>query len=309
MVLSRTRNMQFTILVVDDDPGNIRVLSSLLKDDCRVLIAKSGNSAIDIAHHSAPHLILLDIVMPDMDGFEIIKQLKQSIKTQNIPIIFITGLNSDASEEQGLNLGACDYIHKPFHFGVVKARINNQLEILRRNYLLEKIANIDVLTELPNRRKWQDDLKALQQHWHKEHHLAIGILDVDYFKQYNDYYGHAFGDKALLKLAQTIHSNIASFGAKLYRFGGEEFVFMLYHQDVSLIETCINTICQAVEQQQIEHKASKVKPVITISGGACIQPCNDQISSKRMLEHADALLYQAKRQGKNRILLTHELAE
>ena len=298
--------MQFSILVVDDDPANIRVLSTLLKSEYKVFVAKSGQSAVDIAQQHLPNLILLDIVMPDMDGFDVLKQLKASPKTQDIPVIFVTGLNSENHEEYGLKLGASDYIHKPFHSGIVKARIKNQLDILRRNHLLEKVAHIDVLTELPNRRKWQKDLNRYQVLANdKNNNLAIGILDVDHFKEYNDYYGHSLGDQTLLKLAQAINKEMSKYGAELYRFGGEEFVFILFNQDVTLIEQCIAKICNTVEQEQIEHKASKVKPVVTISGGACIQSCNDEVSSSRMLELADELLYKVKQQGKNHIQLSH----
>ncbi len=302
--------MQFTILVVDDDPANIRVLSALLKNDYKVVIAKSGKCAVDIAVNTKPHLILLDVVMPDMNGFEVIKKLKSQHCTQDIPVIFITGLNSESDEEHGLELGANDYIHKPFNSGIVKARIKNQLEIIRRNYLLEKIANIDVLTELPNRRKWVEDLELVKEKSSEQNKsLGIGILDIDHFKEYNDYYGHSLGDQTLLKLAQAIYKDISQYGAKLYRFGGEEFVFLILNKDPSLIEKCITKICQTVEQQKIEHKASKVKPFVTVSGGACIQPLSKQVCSKRMFEHADELLYKVKQQGKNHIELSHSIAE
>lgn len=302
--------MQFTILVVDDDPANIRVLSGLLKKEYKVVVAKSGQAAINLATQCDPDLILLDVIMPDMNGFDVIKRLKNSTKTQDIPVIFVTGLNSDSDEELGLKLGASDYIHKPFHSGIVKARIKNQLEILRRNHLLEEIANIDVLTELPNRRKWFQDLESIKSNsLQKNKALAIGILDVDHFKEYNDYYGHSLGDQTLSKLAQAIHQDLIKYGAKLYRFGGEEFVFSIFNQDVSLIEDCITQICITVEQQQIEHKTSKVKPIVTVSGGACIQLGDKSISSSRMLEHADELLYKVKQQGKNHIRLTHTIAE
>lgn len=302
--------MQFTILVVDDDPANIRVLSGLLKSEYKVVVAKSGKAAVQLATQCPPHLILLDVLMPDLSGFEVIKQLKNNDKTQDIPVIFITGLNSNNDEELGLQLGASDYIHKPFHSGIVKARIKNQLEILRKNHLLEEVANIDVLTELPNRRKWFQDLETFKsKSLLKNKVLAIGILDIDHFKEYNDYYGHSLGDQTLLKLAQAIHQDLAKYGAKLYRFGGEEFVFIIFNKDASLIEECITQICTTVEQQQIEHKTSKVKPVVTVSGGACIQPYKENISSSRMLEHADELLYKVKQQGKNHIRLTHTIAE
>lgn len=302
--------MQFTILVVDDDPANIRVLSTLLKNEYKVVVAKSGKSAVEIANSHNPHLILLDIVMPDMNGFDVIKQLKSSYRTQNIPVIFITGLNSDTDQEQGLKLGANDYIHKPFHTGVVKARIKNQLEILRRSHLLEQVADIDALTELPNKRQWIKDLEQLKyKAYSEDKSLAVGILDIDNFKEYNDYYGHSVANQTLLTLAQAIEKDISRCGAQLYRLHGEEFVFLIFNQDAKVIEECVARICPAVEQQQIEHKTSKVKPFVTVSGAACIQPLSKDICSKRMFEQADKLLYKVKQQGKNHIKLSHTITE
>lgn len=302
--------MQFTILVVDDDPANIRVLSTLLKNEYKVVIAKSGKSAVEIAKQHSPDLILLDIVMPDISGFDVIKQLKSNNKTQSIPVIFITGLSSDSHQEEGLKLGANDYIQKPFHTGIVKARIKNQLEILRRNQLLEQVADIDGLTELPNKRQWVKDLEQIKNKpFQQDKSFAVGILDVDNFTEYNEHYGHSLANQTLLTLAQVIEKDISQCGAQLYRLQSEEFVFFIFNQDAHTIENCITKICSTVEQQQIEHKGSSVKPFVTVSGAACIQPLSQNICSKRMFEHADKLLYKVKQQGKNHIKLSHIIAE
>ncbi len=302
--------MQFTILVVDDDPANIRVLSTLLKSEYKVVVAKSGKSAVEIAKKHTPHLILLDIIMPDISGFEVIKQLKSCYQTQSIPVIFITGLNSDSDQEQGLKLGANDYIHKPFHTGIVKARIKNQLEILRKNQLLEQVADIDCLTELPNKRQWIKDLEQIKyKPYEQDKSFAVGILDVDNFRAYNEYYGHSIANQTLLTLAQVIEKDMSECGAQLYRLHGEEFVFLIFNKEANVIENCIGKISQTVEQQQIEHKASSVKPFVTISGAACIQPLSKDICSKTMFEQADQLLYKVKQQGKNQIKLSHTVME
>ena len=298
--------MQFTILVVDDDAANIRLLCTLLKRDYKVVVAKSGQTALELAASTQPELILLDVVMPDMNGFSVLKSLKQNPLTLDIPVIMVTGLQSDEDEEMGLQLGASDYIQKPFHLGIVKARVKNQLDLIRKNQLLEQVADIDALTELPNRRRWQKDLQQLN--WPEldpSNNIAIGILDIDNFKEYNDYYGHTTGDKTLMHLAHTIEQSIKNCGATLYRFGSQGFVFLIYDKTLPIIEECINAIGQRVEAEQIEHKASKVKPVVTISGGACIQLQSRAVCCQRMFERADALLYKVKKQGKNQIQLSH----
>ena len=302
--------MQCTILVVDDDAANLRVLSALLKDDFKVVIAKSGENAISIAQQSLPNLILLDVLMPDMSGFEVIEQLKSNPITSHIPVIFITGLNSYSDERLGLTLGANDYIHKPFHPDIFKARINNQLKTLKRHDMLKSMAHLDPLTELPNRRKWQDDIKTLlNKPASCDSFIAVGILDLDDFKAFNDYYGHLAGDETLLTAAKTIQSVVMKYNGQLYRFGGEEFVFALAQTSTHELEMCISEICPAINALEIEHKGSSVSSVLTLSGGVSIHQFDHPVTSRTLLHEADNLLYKAKQQGKNRILSTYSFTE
>lgn len=302
--------MQCTILVVDDDAANLRVLSALLKDDYKVVIAKSGENAISIAQKSLPNLILLDVIMPDMSGFDVIEKLKSDPITNHIPVIFITGLNSYTDERLGLTLGANDYIHKPFHPDIFKARINNQLKTLKRHDMLNNMAHLDPLTDLPNRRKWQEDIKCLLNKPNSSNkNIAVGILDIDHFKNFNDFYGHLAGDETLLNVAKTIQIVLNKYQAQLYRFGGEEFVFALNDVSTQELEQCVSEICPAIEALSIKHEGSSVAPILTLSGGVSVHKSDSLASSHSLLQEADNLLYKAKKLGKNRILSTIPLTE
>lgn len=301
--------MTFTLLIVDDETDNLRVLSDILKDDYNVLIAKNGFQALKIAQKQKPDLIMLDVIMPQMSGFQVIKELKAHPLTKDTPVIFTTGLDSNEDETKGLNLGAVDYVPKPFHHGIVKARVKNQVESIRQKQLLEQLANIDVLTELPNRRKWKMDTENLPDFYSNYDNISVGLVDVDHFKNYNDHYGHAMGDKALATIAQLLNDRILELGGRLYRFGGEEFVFLLPSIEQSKTLSKITELTQHVEQSSIAHRASPVKEVITASVGVCTQALTDSVSIKRMLEQADELLYKAKCNGRNQVLQTEQLTD
>jgi diguanylate cyclase (GGDEF)-like protein len=302
--------MKYTVLVVDDDPSSIRILSYLLKEDYNLITANNGPAAVSAAQEQLPDLILLDIIIPGINGFDVLKTLKHDTRTQQIPVMFITGLDSSEDEEQGLKLGAVDYIHKPFHHGIIKARVKNHLDSSRQRKLLEELAHIDVLTELPNRRKWKVDAEAV---WKASlvsgDVLAVGILDIDHFKDYNDYYGHSMGDAALVTITQIVQQQLEDVNGNLYRFGGEEFMFVISAENLDTMQPCLEGLCKAIEDAEVQHWHSPVAKVITASVGVCAQPASEGNSIKRMLERADEILYQAKRSGKNRLLITETFVE
>jgi len=212
----------FTILCIDDEAVNLKILASIFKEHYKIVACKSANQGLAKAIEIVPDLILLDVLMPDQNGFELITLLKQHPALKHVPVIFITGLQSAEDEERGLTLGACDYIQKPFNYGIVRARVNTHLEILRQRRLLEKFANFDSLTELPNRRKWEADIAA-NWRFSMEQNKAIvcGIVDIDYFKQYNDAYGHQQGDIVLRKVSNAIKRVLFDYHGNIYRCGGE----------------------------------------------------------------------------------------
>ena len=187
-------NQQPTILIVDDMITNILILSDLLKDEYDIKIAKSGLKAIEIANSQNIDLILLDIEMPKMNGYEVCKNLKNSEKTKNIPIIFVTARNSETDEEEGLNLRAIDYITKPFNKTIVKLRVKNHIKLKEKTDLLEQLSMYDGLTNIKNRRFFDEIFeKSYYESRRKKTNLALMMIDIDFFKPYNDNYGHGKG--------------------------------------------------------------------------------------------------------------------
>lgn len=191
------------ILIVDDTPANIQVLAENLIKDYRIKVATSGKAALEmLVNAPLPDLILLDVMMPEMDGYAVCRHLKAHPPTSSIPVIFVTALNASSDEERGLNLGALDYITKPFYLPVVKARIRNHIRLKQTADLLEAMAWIDGLTGIANRRRFDQALenewkRALRNQWP----LAAILVDVDFFKAYNDNHGHGAGDLCLKQVA------------------------------------------------------------------------------------------------------------
>jgi diguanylate cyclase (GGDEF)-like protein len=295
------------ILIVDDDKISLKLLVGLLKQDYLLEQAESGKQALEIIEKNLPDLILLDVMMPEMDGFQVIHKLKSKEHTQNIPVIFITALHSFRSEEAGLSLGAVDYIKKPFIPSIVQARVRNILTMVRHRKLLETLAHIDGLTEIPNRRYF--DL-ALQREWQRamryQNFISIAIADVDYFKQFNDNYGHAKGDQVLIALANEIKLNLKRPYDLVSRYGGEEFGIVLPKISPDKAYQLCETIRIAVERLNIAHEFSLVSKKITISiGGTTLIP-QQNLELSTIVEKADLQLFEAKNKGRNRVQWTEE---
>lgn len=290
------------VLVVDDERFNLNILAELLKSEYTVILAKSGKQAVERAIKQPPDLILLDVMMPEMDGYQVIRELKSTDLTRNIPVIFITALGAAEEEEKGLLLGAVDYIVKPFNPAIVRARVGAHMKIVRQRKLLENEALLDGLTEMPNRRNYDE---RFRRNWKRavrdKTPISVALLDVDFFKQYNDNYGHARGDEVLKAIASTITGELkrpADFAA---RWGGEEFVILLPDTGAQGARELVEWTRLAVEKIKIEHVYSEASNVVTISaGGVTILPDNDD-DPGQMIEIADQMLYKAKESGRNRI--------
>lgn len=303
-VLDMTQQLQEkpTILLVDDEKANLKILSELLKSDAQIIVAKSGDQAITKAVEMCPDIILLDVIMPDMDGFDVIKVLKSNAATHSIPVIFITGLADANFEEKGLQLGACDYIQKPFHTAIVKARVKLHLQLLKQRQLLEQLALIDPLTTIANRRKYEE---VFETEWRnalrQEKTLSLAILDVDFFKQYNDTLGHAAGDHALEKVAINLAHQLQRPKDFVARYGGEEFIILLPDTDSVGAEETVNKCRMAIESLKIPHPTSKTNDVLTISSGGITCKPKTIEGKNEVLNVADNMLYEAKRIGRNKV--------
>jgi len=290
------------VLVIDDEKINLKILSDILSDEVGVMLAISGEQGIRKAKEYKPDLILLDVLMPEMDGFETMTRLRHDESTSTIPVIFITALNDTSQEEKALLMGASDYIQKPLHSNIVLARVRLHLQLLKQQKLLEELANIDPLTSLANRRKYQD---VFQIEWQKaiseQRCLSLMVIDIDIFKQYNDCYGHATGDKVLQQVAAVLANQVLDKGL-IARYGGEEFVILLPNCDqdvaIGIAQHCMHN----VEALNLAYRHEDFNGKVTVSvGGASIRPSLD-CNSDDLFNAADEKLGLAKKSGKNKIL-------
>lgn len=290
------------ILIVDDERQNIKVLKDFLRDDYKIMAAKTGEQALEAARsENPPDLILLDIVMPEMDGYDICRILKEDEKTMHIPIIFVTGLGSTNDEARGFELGAVDYITKPFRPVIVKARIKTHIQLKRKSDLLDRLASIDGLTEIPNRRSFNAVLeREIRRAYRSGSSISLILLDIDLFKKYNDYYGHAAGDTCLRRVAKSIERILKRASDIVARYGGEEFGVILPDTDLEGALHVAETIREAVASLNIEHAASTVADMVSVSlGAASLQP-DVKTDPLDLITAADAALYQAKDSGRNK---------
>ena len=290
-----------TILIVDDSKLNLMYLSRLLTDQYNVDIAANGAEALKIIFSQPPpDLILLDVVMPEMDGYEVCKIIKSEDSTKNIPVIFITGNEREDDEIYGFKIGAVDYITKPFSPVVVNARVNTHMELIRYRNYLESISYLDCLTNISNRRRFNEHSELLWNIAKREKKvISLIMIDIDYFKAFNDIYGHQAGDACLFQVAQTFSKTVLRKTDLIARYGGEEFVCMLPNTNLDDAFLVAEKIREEIIKLGIPHKGSKVLDIVTISlGAASFIPDKDN-SLSMLIKNADDALYYSKKNGKN----------
>lgn len=292
-----------SILIVDDVPSNIKILGDALKGRYYVRAALNGRDALAIASSDEPpDLILLDIVIPEMDGYEICRRLKSNDATMDIPVIFTTSKDQEDDETRGLEVGAVDYITKPFSIPIVRARVKTHLELKLQRDMLRELSMIDTLTRIPNRRRLDEMfLSEWKRAMRQNHPFSLAIIDIDHFKIYNDTYGHPAGDECLRLVASELSDVLRRSGDFVARYGGEEFVVLLPGTDLAGASSVAETMRQCVKKLEIEHENSPVCNHVTISVGvACMVPCSDN-TSEGLLKAADDALYLAKNSGRDRV--------
>nr|WP_129587044.1 PleD family two-component system response regulator [Pseudomonas frederiksbergensis] len=299
--LTHPHNRQ-KLLIVDDQPTNIRVLHELFREDCDVFMATSGEQAITLCRTQLPDLILLDVVMEGMDGHEVCRRLKADPATQDIPIIFITAQQQESDEVLGLELGAVDFISKPINPIIVRARVRTHLTLKLQNDLLRSMALMDGLTGVANRRKFDEGILAdWRQCFREQKPLSLILVDVDFFKRYNDQYGHQAGDSCLKSVAQALSEMVRRPYDLVARYGGEEFACVLPNTGISGAVEIAEKMQERIRALGIEHSASDVDRVVTISlGVATLTPSGD-LEFQALIEAADKQLYEAKKAGRARV--------
>lgn len=287
------------ILIIDDSSDvHTLIKIRLNKEPVTLHFAFSGNSGIAAAREIIPDLILLDLDMPDRDGFSVCNELKRCAETMHIPVIFLTGATSTDNKIRGLDIGAIDYITKPFDPAELRARIRASLRTNALVDLLSKKALIDGLTGLWNRTHLDNRLTTEHAHARRYNtHLSCIMADVDHFKNVNDTYGHAFGDDVLRKVAATLTST-CRVDDIICRYGGEEFAILLPGTPHTDAMSLAERLRGAIEALTFTHHDTPVK--ITCSFGVANL---GEIVPPSILELADSALYRAKRSGRNRVEL------
>lgn len=290
-----------TLLLVDDVPANLDVLLEHLQDEqVRLLAATSGKDALRLALQDPPDLILLDVMMPGMDGYEVLRRLKDHTATREVPVIFVTAMSDSVDETKGLAMGAVDYIAKPFVVPVLKARVKNHLELKRKSDLLAHLAQIDGLTGISNRRHLEI---RLNQEWDRcQRHgrpLSLVMIDVDHFKPFNDHYGHGNGDDCLRHVAMALSACTRRSSDMLARYGGEEFVALLPDTTADEAVRTADGLRKAVQSLGIAHGYSQSADVVTASLGVATVVPGKSTTVAQLMESADEALYLAKRAGRN----------
>lgn len=294
------------ILIVDDSSVQATKLKSILDNDYDITIAQTAEDGLRYTHVGGFSLILLDVVMPGMDGFTLLKKLQEEIVTQSVPVILITSLSDTKNEYYGLTLGAVGYITKPFNPLIVKARVATHIKLYNYRKQVEYQSKTDQLTGVANRRH-HDDYSLVK--WSEAARLqipfSICMFDIDHFKTFNDTFGHPAGDKVIATIAKTVSSYLQRSTDFFARYGGEEFVAFLLGDSSTKAFQHIKKIRQEVENLSIPHNPS-VSQWVTISvGGVTVIPHGESAYAS-YLKIADTMLYDAKRFGRNRVVWADE---
>ena len=307
---------QSLVLIVDDEPFIRLILRQFLeREGYQIAEAENGIEAIKVFKQLHPDIVLLDAKMPDMDGFECCTQLQNFDCSKYTPVLMVTGLEDQVSVDRAFAVGAMDYVTKPIHWAVLRQRVKRLIEQsqlqqkLDAVYVeLQRLATIDGLTQIANRRRFEE---YFNQEWQRmkrdKRPLSLILCDVDFFKSYNDTYGHRIGDRCLQEIAKAIKDIIKRPGDLVARYGGEEFAVILPNTDTQGATHVADNICHAVRTLVIPHKNSQISPHVTLSAGFTTEIPQLDSDIEEMISAADRALYQAKAAGRDRFVQNIQL--
>jgi len=291
------------LLLVDDDVESLAVARARLADDgIEIFYATGGSAGLEAAKSQHPDLILLDLDMPDMSGFDVCRILKADPELCMIPVLFLSGSATSDDKVRGLDLGAVDYITKPFDTCELRARVRSTIRTKELQDLLIEHAHIDPLTGLPNRRALMDRLQMewarLQRH---RGELSLIMADIDDFKRVNDTYGHSVGDKVLQEVARTIAGQCREIDLPA-RYGGDEFAVVVPNQGISGAVHLAQRCRWEIERVNVPAKGTPLRPTASFGVADAVGVPGAEL----LLDHADQALYQAKAAGRNRVAVCPE---
>ena len=319
------------ILVVDDNPANIELLVAILgSHGYRCRVANSGARALAAARADVPDLVMLDIAMPGMDGYEVCRQLKADAATRSTAVIFLSALNGVIDKVEAFGAGGADYIGKPFQLEEVIARVENQVRIARMqrevesrnvelarlnaelqavarrledgNAQLRRLSERDGLTGVANRRLFDGSLLAA---WAEAQQagrdIALILIDIDHFKEYNDACGHLGGDDCLKRVARALEAEASAAGALVARYGGEEFSVLVADPSHTDVHALAEALRARIVAEHLPHPRSPVAPIVTVSVGAATLAARAALEPALLIDAADRALYLAKAAGRNRV--------
>jgi len=292
-----------SVLIVDDEKSNIMALSYILSPAYVIYTSKDGQNAIEIAKEFLPDIILLDVLMPGMEGYAVIEALKGHETTRDIPVIFITGMSGAEDERKGLSLGASDYISKPFNPAIVELRVRNQIKIVNQLRIINQLSATDQLTGIPNRRSFDDQMK---REWFRSARERVPfsalMIDVDNFKVYNDTYGHLQGDVALQAVAKTLVHTLRRSADFAARWGGEEFIVLLPNTKSQGAADIAEQIRVNVAETPIPLLNGEVT-YVTVSVGLHTTVPSQDLFPADFIEQVDKALYNAKETGRDKVCI------
>lgn len=294
-----------TILIIDDSYFNVRLLKEILEKDYDIIYANEGEKGFEIAKKIKPSLILLDIEMPGLNGFQVMEKLKKEEETQQIPVVFLTGVDDAAIEEKAFFSGAVDYIRKPFSCNVVYARVRTHVNMFRYSKLLETQMYIDELTQLYTRKHCIDYMNKQWQYCiEKQITFSLGIVDIDFFKRINDTYGHQQGDRVLNSVSNAMKNAMPKENNYIARMGGDEFYLIVIGENRIRTLEIMENVCDAVSRERVckvgASSGEGISATISLGGSTVVPTMRDSVNNFR--EIADKMMYKAKDNGRNQVV-------
>jgi diguanylate cyclase (GGDEF)-like protein len=304
---ARAQGAPARLLVVDDEADAREVLAEALSPEYEVVAASNGEEAVEAARAEHPDVVLMDLTMPKLDGLQALERLRADPATADIPVIFVSGQSDDAIKVRSLDLGAVDYLQKPFSERELRARVERTLRLVRSQLALRELAQTDPLTGLANlrafRARLEEEVKRARRY---RTPLTCVMADMDHLKPVNDQLGHAAGDRAIAAVASVLREELreTDFGA---RYGGDEFVVLLPHTSAEEGRVFAERACARLHGTELELGGRRI-PVGASFGVACL-PEGAELGPEALLRAADDALYAAKRAGRGRVVLGDIAAE